>query len=233
MDKNTRKIDACSRFQWSLQSKDYSAPGGSFLNRVRSIPISKPLPPYRRFFLLSTALSLILTFAPGDVHSAAEERPTATITPAGKILIRDGTVVPPFSKEGKWTEVEGKRSDRYDTRHFICIVPGGPPAIELIVTSDRNPEPPDGVFEFGLVRGFLAGFASKAGFKADNFVFKDQVLGPAKVKRALVKLTNDRQTLWVHAYIYPRKPSLTFISIRAQDGAQMSIERYLATVDVK
>jgi hypothetical protein len=179
------------------------------------------------------ALSLILVVMPEGVRAAPEGGAAATITPAGSVSIRDGTVIPPFPKAGRWTEFTEKSSDRYETRQFRYIVPGEPPAIELYVTTDRRKEPPDGVFEIGLVQGFLSGFASKAGLKFQGPVFDKRVIGLAIVKHTLVKLSDDRRTLWVHAYIYPRTPSLTFIAIRGKDGAQEGIEQYLAAVDLK
>ena len=186
----------------------------------------------RKFVRAIIALSLILAVVPEGVH-AAWEGGAATITPAGSIAIKDGTVIPPFPKPGRWTEFTGKSSDRHGARHFMYMVPGEPPAIELYVTTDRRNEPPDGVFEIGLVTGFLSGFASKAGLRFEDPVFEDRDIGPAIVKHTLVKLSDDRRTLWVHAYIYPRQPSLTFIVIRGKDGAQEDIEKYLAGVEIK
>jgi hypothetical protein len=126
------------------------------------------------------ALLLILVVISEGLH-ASEGDAGATITPAGSISIRDGSVVPPFPKAGKWTELEGKSFDSYKIHHFIYIVPSGPPAIELYVTTDRRDEAPDGVFEIGLVQGFVRGFASKAGFKYEDPIFEDRVIGPAEV----------------------------------------------------
>ena len=179
------------------------------------------------------ALSLILVVMPDGVRAAQEGGAAATITPAGSISIRDGTVIPVFPKAGRWTEFERKTSDRYDTRQFRYMVPGEPPAIELYVTTDKRHEPQDGVFEIGLVQGFLSGFASKAGLRIQDPVFHERTIGSARVNHTSVKLWDDRRTLWVHAYIYPRAPSLTFIAIRAKEGAQGDIERYLAGVEMK
>ncbi len=187
----------------------------------------------RKFMRAIIALSLILVVMPEGVRAASEGGAAATITPAGSVAIRDGTVIPAFPKAGRWTEFERKSSDRHDTRQFRYMVPGEPPAIELYVTTDRTNEPPDGVFEAGLVQGFLSGFASKAGLKFSYPVFDERTIGPARVNHTLVKLSDDRRTLWVHAYIYPRQPSLTFIAIRARDGAQAGIEQYLAGVEIK
>ncbi|MBI3780870.1 MAG: hypothetical protein HY278_07435 [candidate division NC10 bacterium] len=178
-------------------------------------------------------LSLILAVVPEGVRAAPEGGTAATITPAGSIVIRGGTVIPAFPKAGGWAEFTGKSSDRYETRHFMYMVPNEPPAIELYVATDRRNEPPDGVFEIGVVTGYFSGFASKAGLRFDDPVFEERYIGPATVKRTLVKLSDDRRTLRVHAYIYPRKPSLTFIAIRTKDGAQEDIERYLAGVELK
>ncbi|MBZ5553298.1 MAG: hypothetical protein LAO21_11305 [Acidobacteriia bacterium] len=157
----------------------------------------------------------------------------AAITPAGKVLVAGGTVIPVYPKPGKWSELTRDSSKRFETRHFVYMVTGESPAIELFVTRDRKAEPPDGVFEMGLVKGFLAGFATNAGFKFNNLVFRDRMLGATKVKYAVLRLTTDRRTLWVHAYIYPRKTSLTFIAIRTQDGAQAELEKYLAGLELK
>ena len=178
-------------------------------------------------------LSLILAVVPAGVRDASAGGGAATITPAGSISIRDGTAIPPFPKPGRWTEFPGKSSDRYETRHFMYMVPSESPAIELYVATDKNNERPDGVFEIGLVTGFLSGFASKAGLRFDDPVFEERHIGPATVRHTLVKLSDDRRILWVYAYIYPRTPTLTFIAIRAKDGAQEDIERYLAGVEMK
>lgn len=178
------------------------------------------------------ALSLIIAVMPVAVRAASEGGAAAAITPAGSVSIRDGTVIPPFPKAGRWTEFERKSSDRYETRQFRYMVPGEPPAIELYVATDRRNEPPDGVFEIGLVQGFLSGFASKAGLKFQDPVFDERAIGPATVKHTVVKLSDDRRTLWVHAYIYPRTPSLTFIAFRAKDGTQEGIEKYLVGVEL-
>jgi len=187
----------------------------------------------RRFMRAILVLSLILAVVPEGVRVASAGGSAATITPAGSVAIGGGTVIPPFPKPGRWTEFERKSSDRHDTRQFRYMVPGEPPAIELYVTTDKRHEPPDGVFEIGLVQGFLSGFASKAGLRFDDPVFEERYIGPARAKHTLVKLSDDRRILWVNAYIYPRTPSLTFIAIRAKDGTQGDIERYLAGVELK
>ena len=66
------------------------------------------------------------------------------------VLQRDGTLVvlgnaqvPPFSLTGKWTETPGKYSERYLTRHFMFMVPGESPAVELYLVHDRSGAKPD------------------------------------------------------------------------------------------
>ncbi len=157
----------------------------------------------------------------------------ATITLAGSIVTRNGTVVPPFPKVGRWTEFEGKSSDRYETHQFRYMVPNEAPAIELYMTTDKRNEAPDGVFEIGLVKGFVRGFASKAGFKYEEPVFGGRNIGTAKTLYTSVLLSKGRQTLWVHAYVYPRKPSLTFIVVTGNEGRREGIEKYLLGVEVK
>ena len=147
-------------------------------------------------------------------------------------MTSDGTVVPPFPQAGRWTEFDAKSSDRYDIRHFMYIVPHESPAIELYVTTDRRDEAPDGAFEMGLVKGFVRGFASKAGFDYEEPVFGERYIGTFTTQHTSVRLSNGRRTLWVHAYTYLRKPSLTFIVVTGKEGVQEGIETYLSRVDV-
>jgi hypothetical protein len=253
MDKNKKDSDAHGPHEGFHPAMGQSLPAIHLLIRA----ISKIIPHFSRrchwCVLIPYVLSLLLAFVPGEtglrgqssdfvkletapvfsLAFAPQGRPVAAITPSGKVLIAGGTVVPLFPRAGKWTEIAENTSDRYESRHFVYMVPGESPAIELFVTRDRKAEPPDGTFEMGLVKGFLSGFAANAGFKFNNVVFRDRMLGPSKIKHTLVKLTSNRGTLWVHAYIYPRKASLTFIAIRAQDGAQADIEKYLAAIELK
>ncbi len=83
----------------------------------------------RKFMRAIIGLSLILAVVPEGVRAAPEGGAAATITPAGRIVIRGGTVIPPFPKAGRWAEFTGKSSDRYDTRHFMYMVLKEPPAI--------------------------------------------------------------------------------------------------------
>ena len=182
---------------------------------------------------IAVVLSLILVMVPLNAHAASDGLAATTISAAGGILMGDGTTIPPFPKAGRWTELAGKSSERYETRHFIYVVPSEPPLIELYLAADRSADPPDGVIEIGLVRGFVSGFASKAGLQFLDPVFEERRIGPRKVYHTLVKLSGANRTLWVHAYIYPRRPSLTLIAIRAGDAARESIEEYLKTLDIR
>lgn len=112
----------------------------------------------------------------------------------------------------------------------MYLVSGESPAIELYVCRDRSGDVTDAVFEIGLVGGYINGFGGKAGFKHDAPVFDDRKIGPVQWKHTLVKLTNDRQTLWVHGYILARKPSLTFVAVRTKEGNTDDLEKYLAGV---
>ena len=173
---------------------------------------------------------LLIAVQATAMRAAANDVALASLTSAGAVKVKGGAVVPAFPKPGGWKEMPGKASDRYDTRHFMYFISGEAPAIELYVCSDRRDEAPDGAFEIGLVDGFIKGFAGKAGFKHDPPVFDDRKIGAAAVKHTLVKLVKDQQTLWVHGYIFVRKPSLTFVAIRSKEGGADDLEKYLAGV---
>jgi hypothetical protein len=153
---------------------------------------------------------------------------TATITSSGNIQLGDGVVVHPYARTGAWTEFERKSSNRYDVRHFNYMVPGDVPAIELYVVAAKGPDPPDGIFEEGMVRGYVNGFAAKAGFSHAEPVFDERLIGTTRARHTLVRLEKERLTLWIHAYIFARSPSVTFIAIRANSGGEQGIETYLA-----
>ncbi len=158
---------------------------------------------------------------------------TTTITSSGSIVVGNSTVVPPFPQPGRWTEFERKSSDRYEISHFRYMVSHEPPAIELFVTTVKRDENPDGVFEIGLVQGFVKGFASNTGFTAEMPVFRERSIGTAKTLNASVTLSNGTRTLRVYAYVYPRRPSLTFITVTAREGVEEGIETYLSRLDVR
>ena len=176
---------------------------------------------------------LMILVSATAVPAATNEAVLASVTPAGTVAVKGGAVVPAFPKPGGWKEMPGKASDRYDTRHFMYFVTGEAPGIELYVCSDRRDEAPDGEFEIGLIDGFIKGFAGKAGFKYDSPVFDDRKIGEAKLKHTMVKLVKDPQILWVHGYIFVRKPSLTFVAIRSKAGGAEDLEKYLAKVKIE
>ena len=109
-------------------------------------------------------------------------------------------------------------------------VPNKPPSLELFVTRDLVDEAPDGEFEMSLARGFLSGFSGKAGFSFADPAFDDGKIGSTKAKRCAVQLSKGNRTIWLYAYIYARKPSLTFITVRAESNAGEEYWNYLATL---
>jgi len=179
---------------------------------------------------------VLLLLLPSFPATAPAGSPGATAAPtpsAGSLLLPDGTTIPPFPKNGRWTELPGKASERYETRHFLYLVPGESPAVELYTAVDRWNEPPDGFFEVGLVKGFLSGFASKAGLRVQEAVLEERRLGLHRVKRVSSRLSDATRTLWVYAYVFPRRLSLTFIAIRPTDEGREQIEAYLQMLDLR
>jgi hypothetical protein len=45
-----------------------------------------------------------------------------------------------------------------------------------------------------------------------------------------VELSKRETKLWLYAYVFPRRPSLTFLTLRPRGDASTSIEEYLAEV---
>lgn len=187
----------------------------------------------RKLMVKALALSLLILAVMLHDRDASAEGKAAMITSTGSITTADGAIVPPFPKPGRWMELEGKSSERWESRHFMYMVPNGPPAIELYLSRDRHDEAPDGAFETGLAKGFVRGFASKAGFSHQEPTFEERNVGTARAQHASVQLSKGGKLLWIHAYIYLRKPSLTFIAVTGEDGAQEGIEKYLARVQMK
>jgi len=183
------------------------------------------------FFIVVVSLLIFAVVLNGTDASAQGE--LAMIAPAGSISTRDGSVIPPFPTTGGWTELQGKSSDRYETRHFMYMVPSEPPAMELYVAADKRHEPPDAAFEMGLVRGYLTGFSGKAGFTPGSPVFQRRQIGSCQALCSTVQLSKGNRTIWFYAYIYPREPSLTFLTIRAEQDAGSSIETYLSGLHLK
>jgi hypothetical protein len=161
---------------------------------------------------------------PGPAVSFAED---------GSLAIQGSAVVPRYAADGRWVEVQGKSSPRWATRHFLFTGPDGPPAMELYVSQNLAGERPDGAFEIGLVSGFLSGFGAKSGMRHGDPVFEDAVLGAARVKRCRAELSKGDRTLWVYAYIFVRRPSLTFLTIRSRPDESGTIEEYLGGVRLR
>ena len=99
---------------------------------------------------LIIALSLLMLAVMVTSADALAPGGGTTITSDGTVVTSNGATVPPFPRAGRWTEFEGRSSDRYDIRHFMYVVPHESPAIELYVTTDKRDETPDGAFETGL-----------------------------------------------------------------------------------
>ncbi len=173
---------------------------------------------------LSLLAACCLTVA---LAAAATDGAAISIREDGTLVIQGSAEVPRYAADGNWTEVRGKSSARWVTRHFLFTAPAGPPAMELYVTHDLAHEPPDGAFEIGLVSGFLSGFGSKAGFRYDEPTFDTAVVGSARVKRCRVELSKGEKKIWLYAYIFVRQPSLTFLTLRPQADVSKAIEDYL------
>ena len=171
-----------------------------------------------------------VTIAPA---AAETNSPAIAIREDGTLAIQGGAEVPRYAEDGRWTEMRGKSSARYVTRHFLFTVPSGPPAMELYVIRDLTGEPPDGAFEIGLVSGFLSGFSSKAGFRHDEPIFDDAMVGSARVKRCRVELSKGEKKIWLYGYVFLRPSSLIFLTLRPRADASRSIEDYLKGVRLR
>jgi hypothetical protein len=105
--------------------------------------------------------------------------------------------------------------------------------MELYVTRDLTAEVPDGAFEIGIVRGYAAAFGSQTGFAPGQLVVSDGTFGGGHVKECRVPLSRGDRTIWIYAYIFPRRPSLTFLTIRKEPNAAGEIESYLRSVRLR
>ena len=164
------------------------------------------------------------------VAAAGTNGPSISLGGDGTLAIAGSADVPRYAPGGRWTELPGRSSARFVTRHFLFMVPNGPPALELYVAHDLTGELPDGVFEMALVRGFLSGFGSKAGLSYAEPAFDEVALGAARVKRCRAELSRGEKRVWLYAHIFVRQPSLTFLTVRPQGDAGPSIEAYLREV---
>ena len=181
-----------------------------------------------RYLLIVGACCLTVTLAAAETSG-----PAISSMPDGTLAIQGTAEVPSYAAAGRWTEANSRSSARHAVRHFLFMVPNGPPAMELYVSRDLTDEPPDGGFEIGLVSGFLSGFGTKSGFRYDAPVFEDAAVGATRVKRCRVELSKEDRKLWLYAYIFVRQPSLTFLTIRPRADASRDIEGYLQSVRLK
>jgi hypothetical protein len=182
---------------------------------------------------IAAASSVFLAAMIGCGPVASGARISATMAADGSILIAERMRVPPYPVEGSWTEFEKKSAEPYEVRHFNYMVPGSAPAIELYLSEAKGDDAPDGAFEMRLVKGYVKGFPSKNGFVAEEPVFDQRTIGGIRVQHTLAKMTNGRRTLWVSAYIFIRKTSLTFLAVRAQEGGEAGVEEFLIGVELR
>ncbi len=167
-----------------------------------------------RFRILTAIVVLALSAWMTGPLAAQPEGAPITILTDGTVTVAGGAEVPPYPGTGRWTEGTPKSSTRYVVRQFRFLGPSGPPAMELYVTRDLTAEASDGAFEIGMVRGFVTAFGSQAGFVPGQLVVRDELLGGGRVKQCRVALSRGDRTIWLYAYIFPRQPSLTFLTIR-------------------
>jgi hypothetical protein len=178
-------------------------------------------------------VTLLVTLIVTTVAIAQPARPSISIRPDGALVIQGSAEVPRYAVDGHWTEVQGRSTMRYVTRHFLFDVPNEPPAMELFVSRDLKDEPPDGVFEVGLVRGFLSAFGGRAGFRYETPRLREMTVGSIRVTWCRVELSKEGQTLWLYAYVFPRQPSLTFLTVRPRADGNRDIEEYLKGVQLR
>lgn len=178
-------------------------------------------------------LPLLLIVFTLNGGKASAQVPAATIAQTGSIVISNGTIVPPPPPAGKWTEGEKKSHDKYILQSFSYVVPKGPPTLYLFVATDQLNSTPDGVFEIGLVRGFVNSFGAENGFKFQDPIFRKQKIGTSFAQATSVEMKNDKQTIWALAYSYPGRPSLTFLVVSGRSAAKEDIEKYLSEMSVK
>lgn len=156
----------------------------------------------------------------------------AVLTSHGSVLVKDGTLIPPYPAAGRWAGGESGSAGSRETRGFIFLASPKPPAIELVVALDKEGAPSDGTFEVDLVKRHLSQFAARAGLAMGGVFFDTRPLGPAFPRHAMVKLYGTAVTAWAHIYIFPaRNPSLTFIAFRPTEDAA-EIEGYLSSIGI-
>ncbi len=178
---------------------------------------------------------VLLAAAAGAQGPAAGPRGGAVpalLTSSGSVLVRDGTLIPPYPRPGRWIEQERKADGHREVRRFRYFSPGAPPAMELYVTADRMDEPHDGVFEEGLVKGCISGFAQEGEMSSGRVFFEDRRIGMAPVRTTKVLLLSDKRSFRLYAWIFPRRPSLVFLTIRPAEGDEGEMEAYLASLGI-
>ncbi len=176
---------------------------------------------------LLRVIFLCLTTA---VTAAAAGSPAISIRGGGTLVVQGNAEVPPYGRAGGWTEGTSRSSARFIVRHFLFGAPNAAPLMELYVTRTLTGEPPDGVFEVGLVGGFLSSFASKAGYGYTAPSFDEMVIGGERVKRCRAELSKGDRKTWLYAYIFVRQPSLIFLTLRPDPNAGAGIEEYFRQV---
>ena len=78
-----------------------------------------------------------------SLSAQATNELAVVVQPDGTLALPGSAHVPPYSMTGKWIETPGKYSERYLTRHFMFMVPGESPAVELYLVHDRSGAKPD------------------------------------------------------------------------------------------
>ena len=167
-----------------------------------------------------------------SLAAAQTDVPAISIAEDGTVTIDGNAMVPAYAGNGRWTEMKGRSSARYVTRHFNFMGPAGPPAMELYVAHDLTKAPPDGGFEIGMVGGFIEAFSAGAGL-GHTEVWDDVVIGGVRLRRCRAELPKGERRLWLYAYVFVRQPSLTFVAIRPRRGAGTEIEEYLKRVRLR
>ncbi len=156
-----------------------------------------------------------------------------TVLADGTLSVQESAEIPPYADSGRWQEGTTRSTSQFLTRHFLFLAPGRPPAMEVYVIVNRTGEPPDGVFETGMVGGYISSFSSGAGFTHEDPDFVDVTIGAVHARHCRVELSKGSRKIWLYAYILLRQPSLVFLTVRAQADANHEIEDYLARVRLK
>jgi hypothetical protein len=183
--------------------------------------------------LAAAVLLALFAWTARPLPAAEPEGAQVTILADGTVTVSGGVEIPPYPGSGRWTEGTRRVSARYVVRQFRFLGPAGPPAMELYVTRDLTAAAADGAFEIGMVRGFVTAFSSQAGFVPGQFVVHDATLGGWHVTECRVALSRNERTIWLYAYIFPRQPSLTFLTIREDPTAAAEIATYLTSVRLR